>query len=206
MGEAIQGARAFKTPTRDDWLAAVIEEMWMGAPTFSDFLQNHVRFVTFNFDAVIEEKINRAVRAIYRSAEVQQAQLEDKFRVIHVHGKLPPIEGVSVEWMDPAASAINVVHDANVNADEVAAALNAIRWANVICFLGFGYHKSNLQRLRLPDLLAGREGTVHVFGSAKDLTQGEMERVQRRLNRQIMLGDSTHGCRDFLAAFDVFRD
>ena len=80
-----------------DWLGYIIEKMYSGAPNCEAFVRGNaeVRFVTFNFDSIIEERLEKALRNLYRGTA--EEKLRDAIsavhrQVIHVHGKLklPP--------------------------------------------------------------------------------------------------------------------
>lgn len=217
MAQAIWNART-QQPRGDDWLGYVIERMRRGAPTSHHFANGNsrLRFVTFNFDTIIEARLFKAVSAIYRNPpDVVIARVLASFPVIHVHGMLPPLPSRSfeedhfgacapewVEWLVKAASGIRVVMD-DIEEETVAAARAAIAQAEVLCFLGFAYATENMSRLDLPGQLVGR--SPNVYGSAYGLVDGEQAWVKGRLPI-INLGSHTANCFDVLRIFHVFRD
>src|SRR5437773_4470325 len=60
----------------DDWWPHVFERMHQGAATGAAFLagNSNVRFVTFNFDALIEEHLCRDVQPMFRSNDFDLRQ------------------------------------------------------------------------------------------------------------------------------------
>ena len=71
---------------KEDWLGYVIQRMLERASTWNDFCEgNHVKFVTFNFDSLIEQRLTRALTAVWSEATL------DPVPVIHVHGQLPDV-------------------------------------------------------------------------------------------------------------------
>jgi len=62
-----------------------------------------------------------------------------------------------------------------------------LREAKVICFLGFGFHPTNVERLGLIKEISGRSG-VFVGGTAKGLDDAEIQRAWARL----AIGGQTH--------------
>ena len=160
-----------------------------------------VRFVTFNFDSIIEERLEKALRNLYRGAA--EGNLRDAVsavhgQVIHVHGKiLPPprvsfrLDGVSYseysperkDWLSSAPSEIRVVMD-QIEPDTLLTTRQAVLRSEILCFLGFAYASENLTRLDLPRAITrGVDGTVirHVFGTAFGMRQGEAASVKDRL-------------------------
>ena len=111
-----------------DWLGYIIGKMHSGAPNCETFVKGNaeVRFVTFNFDSIIEERLEKALRNLYRGAA--EGNLRDTVRaihgqVIHVHGQLTPpprfplrFDAFSyptewIDWLSSARSEIRVVLD-----------------------------------------------------------------------------------------------
>jgi hypothetical protein len=110
MGVMLSNARRATVKPEEDWLPYVIEKMRRGASTWELFAGGNaqMRFVTFNFDTVIEEKLASAVAAIYRGTDVNVEQVLSKIPIVHVHGKLPtipnaafdgPVAAPSPEWL-----------------------------------------------------------------------------------------------------------
>jgi hypothetical protein len=155
MAEAILAMRE-RDPTagESDWLGYVIERMRRGAATPSDFAGGNcdVRFVTFNFDSIIENRIAKAIRSISRGGNdrVIEAAVAAMCRVIHVHGRLPELPSVPlridefgsshgpwVEWLVRAETEIRVILD-DINPSTLSAARECVSRPGVLCFLGLG--------------------------------------------------------------------
>ena len=84
---------------------------------------------------------------------------------------------------------------------ELAAAHELLMRAKVIFFLGFGYHRVNVERLRF-DLLP--EGKT-VFGTAYGITEEEQRRIIRYLPYRIKMGGENIGVLRFLRDFPIFE-
>jgi hypothetical protein len=219
MAEAAFNARGLPPANpADDWLAYVIEQMRAGAPTWQDFVAGNagVRFVTFNFDSVIENALARAIRSIYQydvtDDDVKTAMAT--FPVLHVHGRLPelpdsplkpdPLSGFSSDWrlwLPAAASQLHVVLDAT-DAAIVAAARVAVDQATVLCFLGFAYARENLDRI-MPEQFS--MPLPDIYGSAFGLRAGQRDWVRGRI-ANIKLAGQESNCLDVLKDCYVFRD
>jgi hypothetical protein len=190
MGVSLKN-RPLKTSaaSRDtDWLRYVIERMRRGAATWRNFANGNgeVRFVTFNFDTIIEERLSRAIAAIYRGSDVDVPQVVQMIPVVHVHGQLPPIPpiifdgslntygGPAPEWLawtTRASEQINVVLEA-IDDETKTKAIEAVQRAHVLCFLGFGYDPDNLKRLGFKQVLKQLKHQAKIFGSAFDMLPG----------------------------------
>ena len=59
-----------------DWLGNIIRKMKSGAPDCEAFARGNaeVRFVTFNFDSIIEDRFEKAIRNLYRASQAPLQQ------------------------------------------------------------------------------------------------------------------------------------
>ena len=212
-----------------DWLGYIIDKMQSGARDCQAFVQGNeeVRFVTFNFDSIIEDRFEKAIRNLYLgNAEKQLRYAVEALhrQIIHVHGRLTPpppgplvpLEEFSseswrrwIDWLRSAPSQIRVVLD-QIEANTLAATQQAVRRSSILCFLGFAYASDNLKRLDFPNALNhGVEGELILrptFGTAFGLRPGEKAWVTDKLANRPKLGDESEGCFDFLRNHHIFRD
>ena len=207
--------------TTRDWLGYIIDKMQSGAPDCEAFARENaeVRFVTFNFDSIIEDRFEKAIRNLYRGAaeaRLQEAVSAIHGQIIHVHGQLPPLPHSQLEilnewidWLSSAPSQIRIVLD-QIEKSTLIATQRAVRRSAVLCFLGFAYAKENLTRLDLPEaIMRGVDGETvvrDVFGTAYRMRPGETELVKYRLKHSVDLGDESERCFDFLRNHYIFRD
>ena len=227
LGESMAAVRPGAKGARNatDWIEHVILQMSTGAATPADFARGAkgVKFVTFNFDSLIEERTAGRIRAIY-SAHSDVETAVNSISVTHVHGRIsdPPKEplykpdvfmdgytgsGISGKWIDwtlQAASNIKIV------LEEIDAALlkqiqDTIDSADILCFLGFSYDRGNLAKLGFPKTAPNHRVTA--YGSAFGLTQASRHQVQARLGAiSIELTGPTDRCLDLLHNKYVIRD
>jgi hypothetical protein len=218
----------------NDWVTLIIRKMGKGASRAAAFTAaaKTVSFVTFNFDSIIEETAERAIRGMYRADtpdDVNAAVAAVVTRVVHVHGRLPqpparPLEDPSqqvltvrgslvnvielewVEWVRQAATAINVILDP---ADEAAMAgvRSVIEQSFILCFLGFRYEWGNLKKIGIPKHLARDASYQHLFGTAVNIQSGERDQIKVRFaDRTIQFGGDKEECHALLEHFHIFRD
>ena len=100
MGEAVRGRHNWNPGNVDpdeDWIGYLVGRMRSGAAGDPEgfCLGNKIKFVTFNFDTVIEDTLASYLQSFYGSPG--PAALPE---VIHVHGTLPYLPGtVTQEWI-----------------------------------------------------------------------------------------------------------
>ncbi len=201
-----------------DWLGYIINKMQSGAPDCKAFVEGNtqVRFVTFNFDSIIEDRLEKAIRNLYRPTEAHLHEAVNAIhrQIIHVHGRLPrPPEHEFradhswLDWLQSAQSKIRVVMD-QIDPEILSAARQAVRRSHILCFLGFAYASDNLKKLGLPEVFhVGADGewvNRNVFGTVFRMGKGEIASVMDKLVGA-ELGDGTERCLGFLRDHHIFR-
>ena len=201
MGPLADEARKSRAEKRvkleDDWLNYLTQKMRIDAGTWERFCENPITFVTFNFDTVIEEEMSEALHSFYG----QVADVNRLPQVIHVHGRLPTYRGLTQRWVADAAQQLKVVHD-ELDPVAVEEAQDAIKAAEVVCFLGMSYQAANLQTIDSPWI---REPTKRreYFGTAYKLPKNEERHAKRWFPVTPVFGPE--GCREFLSHHNVLR-
>jgi hypothetical protein len=177
-----------------------------------DFEKNQLAIVTFNYDRSLEYFLFGSARASYGLDEHEAAALVKSIPIIHVYGKLaePHFLDTSGRAYDPqlhreaiqkSASNINIMFEGDTSG-ELERANDAINRAERCCFLGFGYHPVNIERLALTSWTSRVPKPV-LFGTTYRLGRGEVERIKKYFGR----GDiNFHGCTilDFLKDSNAF--
>lgn len=190
-------------PAKDDWVVELFD--FMSTPTLDEFRQNKLSVVTYNYDRSFDLMLYNYLKEKYPASEEQVLEILEEIQIIHLHGKLGDLPHVrnggsqreysSVierEEINVASSGIRVIHeDMDVETDpEYQRAHEAIRQAESVVFMGFGYHQINVDRLRLPDNCMRLVGTplVKLAGTAYGLTPDEMDRVKRQFRQPAVSG------------------
>ena len=202
-----------------DWLGYIIKMMRAGAPNCEEFVRGNteVRFVTFNFDSVIEDRFEKAIRNLYHGApeaRLQAAVSAVQDQIIHVHGRLPSPPGHKfsadfqwLDWLKSALSEIHVIMD-EIEDDTKNATHDAVKRSKILCFLGFSYASDNLKKLGLPkahDLgVDGKPTYRRIFGTAFGMRPGETSSAIGKLVNSGRGSENEH-CRDFLRNHHIFR-
>jgi hypothetical protein len=141
------------TKDRERWYEYLFSKLSAG---FDDLDRNNVSFLTFNYDRSLEYYLITAIRNSYDKTFSEAKAKVDKLRILHLHGDLGPMtDREALRWragrkvrsaeIAAAANGIEIMHSAI--ADRFAVGRHNIFKAEVVCFLGFGYHPTNVERL-----------------------------------------------------------
>ena len=190
----------------DDWIKFVWNRMNQETRVFDDFRQNKLTFITFNFDTLLQTKLVQSIEALYPNVSEADARAYVETVVFHVHGTLsqPTKDGAASDnWLGKAKDDIRVVHQ-EIDKELLSSLNKLIDDAEIVAFLGFGYHPDNLKKLGFP-----RNKPI-MFGSAFGLGMGEKAQVARAVDIDptyggLVLGEWNQGCKAFLQNHDVLR-
>jgi hypothetical protein len=119
----------------------------------------------------LEHFLFSALKHSYNKTDAQVAEMMQFIPIIHVHGSLGPLPWQEAGGIDyyplfgrhddayqigkrvkVASENIVIVSEAEPKSKEFAIAINCIKEAQRIYFLGFGYYRANLERLGLSQL------------------------------------------------------
>lgn len=137
---------------------------------------NNVGFVNFNYDRCIEHFLLYALRSMFGMREVDAADIMDSLRIVHPYGSLGPLPWQSRDPTDRVAfggflggdrllkTSQNILtYGERVEDPTRLAEIGAVlKGADRVVFLGFGFHRQNM------DLLFAAGG----FGPAQILATG----------------------------------
>jgi hypothetical protein len=154
-----------------------------------EFGSNKLAIITFNYDRSLEHFLYTMVKNKYGVSEERAAELTHSIEIIHLHGMLSPLKflsskgrqyspAISTEILLDAAANIKIVHEDVHHSPEFQKAVEWLGSAEqkTVCFLGFGYHATNLERLKMR-----MWGRANVFCSRCGITDAELEQVKRRM-------------------------
>ena len=144
---------------------------------------NRITILTFNYDRSLEYYLLHAICGTWGIPEVEAAQHLARIQIIHLHGQLGRLQQLdpggrvfsnllSPENIALAASGITIIDEADEGNKEFDSARAALEVAAEVCFLGFGYHATNLRRLRLTPK-NGRS----IWGTSLGMTDAETGHV-----------------------------
>jgi len=125
-----------------------------------EFESNRLSIVTFNYDRSLEQYLFTVLKNSYDLTDQAAAAKLNNIPIIHVHGRLghlewQPLHSLPVpydsrstqELIAMASKNIKIIHEDITEDKEFNEAHKLIESAKKIVFLGFGYNRTNLERL-----------------------------------------------------------
>jgi hypothetical protein len=179
---------------------------------------NGLSVVTFNYDRSFEQFLKNTLFSSHPEFRKDPNQLRialSHFTVSHVYGSLGELNNPSSESylpyqregaLDPetilrSTAKIRLFHETRPGgaaADPIAILLEE---AEIVCFLGFAFHKTNIRWLQ--NLGLGKNRDTKHFGSAFHMKAGEIAGAKTALGMQISLGEESQKSLDCLRSFPV---
>jgi hypothetical protein len=149
-----------------------------------EFDKNNVSVITFNYDRTLEYYLATTLENSYGIDRGACLEMLNAIPIVHLYGQLGPLTpevsngaafgaGLNPRMVRAAADGIQIIHEGTTS-ERFERAYELIRSAELLCFVGFGYDETNLDRLLKP-----RQNTlVKIVGSALGLTPGEINVVR----------------------------
>jgi hypothetical protein len=188
----------------------------MQPKSLEDLSRIPLSIVTFNYDRSLEYFLMTALRNSLGANEDETAQALAEIPIVHVYGQLgrPHFWDPDGREYNPnrtsaiiqkCADHVTILREQDRTTPEFEKAQTLILQAALVCFLGFGYHPVNLERLNLPLTLSKQS----VLGTAFGLARDERRRVrgqfgQCRRTVRLTLGNEDEDALEFLRAYPVF--
>jgi hypothetical protein len=151
--------------------------------------ENRVSFVSLNYDRSLERFLFLCLKAQhgYRDNDECLNELYG-LQFVHVYGSLgderfveDPFDRIEPSPLEVkrAADRLRIIHEEATEAPYLAQAVDLLKEADVICFLGYGFHGLNNQRLGLSDRATEDRKTLRRqwFASRFGITDAEFSRV-----------------------------
>jgi hypothetical protein len=160
----------------DHWL----EVLWqrLRSRTWEEFRQNQLSIISFNYDRLIEHYLFTVCATNYG---IDYKTFKALRLITYVHGNLGNLKRdgqlESSSDVRAASQMIRIIHEAG-DSREFARARNAIRQANAVLFLGFGYHSGNMKKLAIarPARDEDERGRL-LLGTSKGLDKVQWSRI-----------------------------
>lgn len=182
-----------------DFLFSVLSD---GVP-FDELERNKLSIITFNYDRSIEHFLFTSLKNSYNKTDEECGEKLRKMEIIHVHGSLGPLDwqsrftdlpsvpfdsGLDPEIIRLAAKNIMIIPESDIDTPEFTKARNILLNSTQVLFLGFGYHPTNLKRLRIETL---KTKHLNVKGTSVGLSHARREKFFRLLPQLVVIEDST---------------
>lgn len=169
--------------------------------TPEQFPKNKLGVITFNYDRSLEHFLFLSLKHSYQLTDNDSADLLRYIPVIHVYGKLGDLPYLNTNGTgrpyDPTLNAqtikqcvqsMKIMYEKADKEPDKREIIELLTNAEAICFLGFGYHPANIDKLHLSSITDIEKKTI--LGSAYGLTSGEMEQIRKLLPDHITFGRS----------------
>lgn len=186
-----------------DWYTYLYNRMtesFDSPESISEFSNNKVSFITFNYDRSLEYFLYKSLSNTFKNANDNKIYEQiNKINIHHVYGKIANMpweengipfmnvyksnlsinfSGIELDYnqikFDAIAENIRVINErSNSNIEEIR---RLIRECKRIYFLGFSYADENLKAL---DIDKNIDGHKKIYGTGKGLTEGEINRVKK---------------------------
>jgi hypothetical protein len=186
-------ARLFPAEARaDDLYQHLFSQMNTDRDAWSD---NAISIVTFNYDRSVEHYMVIAFANAYGVTQATAGKVVAKVPIIHVYGSLgflPSIQdggreyiaNASADNLRLAASGILILHENHPSsAPALQKAKELMAVAESIYFLGFGYHRTNLQRLDVRSI----RHHIDIHGTTSGFSDAEIEDIRARFSSAVRL-------------------
>ena len=144
-----------------DWYLSLFQE-YLYERKFSDFLNNNIKFVTFNYDVSLEMFFHRAISSMFSVVQADLEEFFNKIEIVHIHGKIRswPWESSGVTNVSElnllphqikkiSENDIYLIHEDSPFGRTINRAKSIIDSAEIVIFLGFGFHARNLDKLQI---------------------------------------------------------
>ncbi len=175
-----------------DWLRYLWGHMLSGCEQVHDFSANQVSFVTFNYERSLERTLLLRLSAMFS----ETARAEDirsvaaAIAIVHVHGSLGrlaelaepksadrciPYGGAGAD-LSAVAKQIKLIGEHDQESQDFSLARKLLAKADVVYFLGFGFHAENVANLRPANWYGDAERVI--IATMMGMTRGE-QRVCR---------------------------
>ncbi|NUM73776.1 SIR2 family protein [candidate division KSB1 bacterium] len=182
------------------------------------FHENRLSVITFNYDRSLEYFLFSALKYSYGLNDTDAAQTVFSIPIYHVYGQLGefPFRGLKNErhydsQVEPenvrlCAACIKVISEDKGDSSEFSKYHELILKAKRVCFLGFGFHKVNVERLmsKVRQELTNNSQWKTFYGSAYDIREGERHPIEYRFDNRIKLGKENEDVLDYLRNNKIF--
>lgn len=193
-----------------NWIGILFNAL---APDFDKMRKGCLTVITYNYDCSFEYLLYKGLISTIEPARAKQAF--EKIDIIHLHGRLVPsahpweLQYVSADTIRNSIEpekGIKIIHEQDHKAGLFVNARLAIKSAERIFFLGFGYDEVNLERLFGSEYPVKPEGKF-IAGTAFERTNVENWNVNKKFfSRSFRFGRDDWEIPIFLRKSGAFQE
>jgi hypothetical protein len=162
----------------DDWLKYLFQVMLEGVRAPSEFIdKNNVSFVTYNYDRFLESWLYSRIQSSFGLSDSEALDILNQIPIVHIYGMLGkfPIPQEEIDdrnpWV-PASVGIRTIFESEVHSGELENANALLDSSHKICLLGFGFHRENIELLKLHE-----RSSAQLYATRFDLREAEWNRL-----------------------------
>lgn len=202
------------------WLSPFVERLFENCQwsNLSDRL-SRVCFVIFNYDRCVEHYLLNAIVAHYGKTPLQAAALLKNVSFIHPYGKIgrlpwqagsdegiafgSPPEGYQLLAL---SKQIRTFTEQKSDDETLKRLRHTLAYSRRVIFLGFAYHRINMQLLQLPDADRQKSASSRpTFGTAFGMSKADIEIVTEEI-RWLRASAETPNIRSDLQCLKLFSE
>jgi hypothetical protein len=164
----------------EGWYKYFAQQLRLSSTYWGDGL---LTIITYNYDRSLEYFLFRILTSTCKKSQQECWDIFQTIPIIHIYGELgafnpiddglPYAPSLNIETARAAAKNIRLMHEAK-NEGLTNRSKTAVENAEVVCFLGFGYHPENIEPLAVKARTQGKR----VLGTAYQLTKAERSRLK----------------------------
>ncbi len=191
------------------WYQLLLAELGNNIDTFAD---NQLSVLTFNYDRSLEHFLVVALSRKYNLRPTRTWEHVQSIPIHHLYGSLgdytpsgsrgrPYSSRIDFQSVQDCVDSIRILREGTVQDEVFASAHEVLRKAEVVVILGFGFDRTNMERLKI-DLAPDN---ALVLASAFGMAKRERERAQELIGRSITFGADHQGNTAFLRNHVAFE-
>jgi hypothetical protein len=174
---------------------------------FDEFELNNLNIITFNYDRSFEYYLFNTIKNSYGKDDDETIKKLNSIGIIHVHGKLGNVfdpnandytkfgERVNnFSRLKQISDNIKIIHEDMSDSPEFNAAFQTLFNSERIYFMGFGYGKTNIERLKINFL----DENKAILGTAFKMTNRELANIKKLFTSHGIGLYSNFDCVDFM--------
>ncbi|TZG25592.1 hypothetical protein [Sphingomonas montanisoli] len=180
------------------WLHGLAQQLTenVSRSRVEDIFEN-VRFISFNYDRCLEHFLPTALSLAYGIPGDEARKIVARQVIVHPYGTLgmlpwqtPASNGVDFgiptpNFMTSSWENIQTFSESTRDPKITRSVEEYVAWANRIAFLGFGFHRPNIEMLRQGEIANARE----VLGTIYDVPAPETHLIRQSMSSFLKYGD-----------------
>lgn len=197
----------------DTWFVRFFKILHDGiAKSDLDSLFDRVSIINFNYDRCVEYFLVHAIQAFFSVEENRAQAVVSHLRIFHPYGTVGPLP-----WQDPQkavpfgssaqqadvllalSQSLRTYTEQLEEGDVLAAIRNEVRRADAIVFLGFGFHRQNMDLITPPRRQGQKTSQTRVYGTAKNVSKADCQVIENQV-RAVLRSANKEG------AFEIRND